>query len=259
MAENRHIILPVTGMTCANCVATVERSLKKVDGVKQAAVNLSSERATVEFDPNLSSLADLIGRVERAGYGIAEGEADLAIKRMSDDNDARRLEKFLSAVEGVSDVQVSYTSERAHLRYIPTLVNQTDIRKVISAAGFEVLETGGDIEDAEAMARQKEIDQQKHLLIVGLIFTVPLFIIAMSGDLGFLPMEIAHSAWIKWVMLALALPVQFYVGWQYYVGAYKSLRNGSANMDVLVALGYVGGVPVFSSSHIWVAFRACLL
>ena len=237
MSDIRLITLPITGMTCANCSATVERNLKKVNGVQSAAVNLSSERATVEFDPQASTLDDLIGRVQRAGYGVAEGEADLVIKRLSDDNDARRLEKALSALEGVREAQVSYATERAQLRYIPTLVSQTDLRRAISAAGFEALETGGDAEDAEALARQKEIDQQKRHLIIGLIFTVPLFLLAMAGDLGFLPMEISHSAWINWVMLALALPVQFYVGWQYYVGAYKSLRNGSANMDVLIALG----------------------
>lgn len=237
MTNNRLITLPITGMTCANCSATVERALKKANGVKSASVNLSSERATVEFDPQASTLTDLVGRVQHAGYGIAEGEAEFAIKRMSDDNDARRLEKALSAIEGVSDVRVSFTTEKVQLRYIPTLVSQTDLRRAISAVGFEAIETGGDADDAEAAARQKEIDQQKRQLTIGLIFTVPLFVIAMSGDLGLLPMQISHSAWIKWVMLVLALPVQFYVGWQYYVGAFKSLRNGSANMDVLVSLG----------------------
>ena len=237
MTETRLVTLPITGMTCANCSAAVERALKKDQGVKSASVNLSSERATVEFDPQISTLKDLVGHVKHAGYDIAEGEADLVIKRMSDDNDARRLEKALSSIEGVSEVHVNFATEKVQLHYIPTLVSQTDIRRAISAAGFEALEAGGEAEDAEALARQKEIDEQKRLLTIGLIFTVPLFIIAMAGDLGFLPMAVSHSSWIKWIMLILALPVQFYVGWQYYVGAYKSLRNGAANMDVLVSLG----------------------
>jgi len=266
MSEIRLITLPITGMTCANCSASVERNLKKVNGVHTATVNLSSERATVEFNPQLSSLGDLISRVQHAGYGIAEGEASLAIRRMSDDNDARRLENELSNMEGVRDVRVSYVNERAQLRYVPTLVNQTDIRRVVKNAGFDVLDMGGNAEDAEAMARQKEIQLQKKHLIVGLIFTVPLFIIAMAGDLGFLSMEISHSAWIKWVMFALALPVQFYVGWQYYVGAYKSLRNGSANMDVLVALGttaaFVYSIPVtlgLFSGHVYFETAAVII
>jgi len=266
MSDIRLITLPITGMTCANCSAAVERNLKKAKGVQSASVNLSSEHATVEFDSQASSLVDLIGRVQHAGYGVAEGEADLVIKRMSDDNDARRLEKALSAIEGVRDVRVNFTTEHAQLRYIPTLVSQTDLRRAVTSIGFEVLETGGDTEDAEALARQKDIDQQKKHLIIGLIFTVPLFIIAMAGDLGFLPMQISHSTWIKWVMLVLALPVQFYVGWQYYVGAYKSLRNGSANMDVLVSLGtsaaFLYSLPVtlgLFSGHVYFETAAVII
>ena len=103
MPEKKQMTLPVTGMTCANCVAAVERNLKKLDGVDTAVVNLSSERATVEFNPALLGMSDLIARVERAGYGIATGEADLIIKRLADDNDARRLEKALLNLDGVKD------------------------------------------------------------------------------------------------------------------------------------------------------------
>src|SRR4030042_5081811 len=116
MSEIRNLTLPVTGMTCANCVATIERNLKKLDGVESASVNLSSERANVEFDSSKLNLGDLITRVERAGYGIASGEAELIIKRLSDDNDARRLEFALRKREGVLDAQVAYTSEKAHIR-----------------------------------------------------------------------------------------------------------------------------------------------
>jgi P-type Cu+ transporter len=237
MPETRQVTLPITGMTCANCVASVERNLKKEKGVQTASVNLSSERATVEYNPSVTGLEDLINRVERAGYGIASGEADILIRRMSDDNDARRLEKTLHGIPGVLNAQVSFTSERARVRYIPTLVSQADLRRAVHSSGFEAVESSGQGEDVEAQARQAEIAQQLRLLIIGLVFTVPLFLLSMGGDLGFLPMEWAHAQWMKWLMLALATPVQFYVGWQYYVGAYKSLRNGSANMDVLVAMG----------------------
>ncbi|MCU0519764.1 MAG: heavy metal translocating P-type ATPase [Anaerolineae bacterium] len=237
MANTRRLTLPVTGMTCANCVATVERSLRKVNGVQDAAVNLSSERATVEFDPTLVILPDLIGRVERAGYGVATGEADFAIRRMSDSSDAARLETALGKLEGVLEAQVNFVAERARVRYIPTIVSQGELRRVVATTGFEAVEVGGQAEDAEALARAAETAHQRHLLVVGLLFTVPLFILSMSADLGLLPMAWAHAPWLKWVMLVLATPVQFYVGWQYYVGAAKALRNGAANMDVLVALG----------------------
>ena len=237
MSEAKQITLPVTGMTCANCVVTVERNLKKVNGVQSAAVNLSSERAVVEYDPSLTGLGDLIGRIERAGYGVASGEAVLIIQRMSDDNDARRLERTLSQLDGVLDAQVDFTTEKAKIRYIPTLVSQFELRQAVTAAGFYAVETGADAEDAERQARQAEIALQRRLLITGLIFTIPLFTLAMSRDLNLLPMSVQHAPWLNWLMLALATPVQFYVGWQYYLGAYKALRNRSANMDVLIAMG----------------------
>jgi Cu+-exporting ATPase len=248
MPESKQITLPVTGMTCANCVATIERNLKKVKGVQSAVVNLSSERATVEFDPQLTGLDEFIGRVEKAGYGIAIAEADLLIRRLADDNDSRRLEKAFMNIEGVTEASVMLTTERARVRYIPTLVSQADIRRAIHAAGFEAVETGGMVEDAERNAREKEIAQQRHYLLVGLVLTIPLFLLSMARDLGWLPQTMANAAWLNWLMFALATPVQFYVGWQYYVGAYKALRNGSANMDVLIAMGssaaYFYSIPV---------------
>ena len=248
MTETKQLTLPITGMTCANCVATVERNLKKMDGVQSAVVNLSSERATLDFDASKLGLTDVIARVNRAGYGVATGEADLIIKRLSDDNDARRLEKALAKLEGVLEAQVTLTTEKARVKYVPTIITQAELRRAVSSAGFEAMELGGQAEDAEALAREHEINEQRRLLIIGLSFTVPLFLFAMSRDFGLLPdvfygmaamegMSRAPAAWTNWVMLALAAPVQFYVGWQYYVGAFKSLRNKSANMDVLIAMG----------------------
>ncbi|MCA1900053.1 MAG: heavy metal translocating P-type ATPase [Chloroflexi bacterium] len=243
----KQLTLPINGMTCANCVATVERNLKKLDGVQSAVVNLSSERATLDFDPAKVGLEDVIARVQRAGYGVATGEADLIIKRLSDDNDARRLEKTLASLEGVLEAQVTFAAEKARVKYIPTIVTQAELRRAVASAGFEALELGGEAEDAEAKAREREINEQWRLLVIGLVFTVPLFALSMSKDFNLLPsffyaettMAGMRDAkpWFNWLMLALALPVQFYVGWQYYVGAYKALRNKSANMDVLIAMG----------------------
>ncbi len=259
MTDTRQLTLPITGMTCANCVATVERNLKKLDGVNNAVVNLSSERATVDFNAAKLGLPDMIARVQRAGYGVATGEAELVIKRLADDNDARRLEKALLKIEGVLQAQVTYAGEKARVQYVPTVVSQSEIRQAVTRAGFQAVELGGDAEDAEAVARQREIDQQRHLLLVGLIFTVPLFLFAMLRDFGFLPpffyqaaampgMALEPQPWTNWLMLLFATPVQFYVGWQYYVGAYKALRNRSANMDVLIAMGssaaYFYSLPV---------------
>ena len=235
MSQAKQVILPITGMTCANCVATVERNLKKDKGVFVANVNLSSERATVEYNPEVSGLGSLIERVNKAGYGVATGEADLLIKRMSDDNDARRIEKAIQKIEGVLDASVSISTEHAKVKYIPTIVSQAELRRAIKTAGFEVVETGAEAEDAEQAAREHEIAQQRRLLITGLIFTIPLFVLSMVRDI--LMPAWGQDLWVNWVMFGLATPVQFYVGWQYYVGAFKALRNRSANMDVLIAMG----------------------
>jgi Cu+-exporting ATPase len=247
MSETKQISIPVTGMTCANCVSAVERNIKKVDGVQVANVNLTTERAAVEYDPSKANLGAMISRIERAGYGIATGEADLIVHRMSDDNDARRLEKTLLGLEGVLEASVTFASERARVRYVPTVISQAELRKAVAAAGFEAIELGGSTEDAERKARQAEIANQKRLLITGLIFTLPLFILAMGRDIGLWGMW-SHEPWVNWLMFTLATPVQFYVGWQYYVGGYKAIRNGSANMDVLIAMGssaaYFYSIPV---------------
>jgi Cu+-exporting ATPase len=235
-------------MTCANCVSTVERNLKKVNGVQNARVNLSSERAVVEYDPNLAEVSDLVSRIQRAGYDVATGEADLMIRRMSDDNDAHRLETSLRGLEGVLDAQVNFTTERARVIYISTIISPADMRRGVTAAGFEVVDFDEDVVDAEQLARQKETDRQRRYLIVGLIFTVPLLLFSMGRDLGLLPPEIAYAPWADWLMWALSTPVQFYVGREYYVGAYKALRNKTANMDVLIAMGssaaYFYSIPV---------------
>lgn len=237
MSESRQIVLPITGMTCANCVATIERNLKRLDGINLAVVNLSSERATVDFNPEKLKLESIVERVRRAGYDVALGEADLIIQRLSDSQDAMRLEAALARLDGVQSAQVNFTTERARVRYIPTLVSQADLRNAIKVAGFEAVEIGSQADDVEARAREVEISKQRHLLTVGLIFTVPLFLLSMSRDLGLLPESIRQAAWMDWIMLGLATVVQFYVGAQYYVGAYKALHNKSANMDVLIALG----------------------
>ncbi|NUQ85588.1 MAG: copper-translocating P-type ATPase [Anaerolineales bacterium] len=248
MSDTKQLTLPITGMTCANCVATVERNLKKLDGVQNAVVNLSSERATVDFDAAKLKLTDFIARIQRAGYGVATGEADLIIQRLSDDNDARRLENALLKLEGVLEAQVNFAAEKARVKYVPTIITQAELRRAVASAGFEAIELGGEAEDAEAKAREHEINEQWRLLVIGLIFTVPLFLFAMARDFNLLPamfyemtamagMSATPAPWTNWLMLALTLPVQFYVGWQYYVGAFKALRNKSANMDVLIAMG----------------------
>ncbi len=236
MPEMKQVAIPITGMTCANCVATVERNLKKDSGVQEVVVNLSSERATVAYDPSQTGLSDITGRIERAGYGIAIGKADILVQRMSDDRDANRLENSLQQMEGIVSANVNLASEKVRINYIPTIVSQSDIRKLISKNGFVAVDTGDDAIDVEQQAREAEINQQKRDLTIGLLFTIPLFIFSMGRDFGLFG-NWAYLGWANWFMFALATPVQLYVARQYYVGAYKSIRNRTANMDVLIVLG----------------------
>ena len=235
--STRQIILPVTGMTCANCAATIERNLKKESGVYNAVVNLSSERAVVEFDPQITALEDLFKRVQRAGYGIATGTLEFTLKEVDDPIRLNRLEQKITALEGVRKVSLNVVNGHLEIEFIPTLVGALEIRKTISDLGFSLVESKGTEDDLERIAHEQEVHHQLSLLKVGLLFTLPLFFFSMARDFNLLPHSIAHAGWANYLMLSLATPVQFYVGWQYYLGAYKALRNGAANMDVLIALG----------------------
>jgi P-type Cu+ transporter len=237
MATSRQIVLPITGMTCANCVATVERSIKKLPGIESGVVNLANERATITYDPKLLGFYEIIQKIEKAGYGVAAGESDLKVKRLSDPADAAVLEKLLAKLDGVLSANANLSSETIQVKYVPTMVSPSELRKAAAAAGYVILEDSAGGEDAEAKEREREIRHQRNLLIEGLAFTIPLFAISMLRDFNVIPHAIGHAWWMNWILLLLAIPVQFHVGWQYYVGAFKSLRNRSANMDVLVAIG----------------------
>jgi len=233
MAEVKQVTFPVTGMTCANCAAAIERNVRKLPGVDVANVNLASEKLTVAFNPAELDEQGIITRVEHIGYGIPTGKVELPITGLRDNSDALTLEKLLARQEGVLVASVSYGTERAALQYIPGLTSIAELARIVRKAGFDLVQAGEaeSIEDAEAHVRAAEVARQRRLLILGLIFTVPLVTYSMARDF-IVPFQ--HDLW---AMLVAATVVQFAVGWQYYVGAYKSLRAGGANMDVLIALG----------------------
>jgi P-type Cu+ transporter len=238
MAEEKQLTLPVLGMTCANCVATVERSAKKVDGVSNAVVNYASEKVTLNYDPAVAQPQAIIDRIQRAGYEVPTSTIELPLLGMTCANCASNIQRALNKVDGVLEANVNYASEKASVRYIVGAAGRADLVAAVRKAGYDVVEVEQDetLEDAEAAAREAEIRHQWQRFIVGAIFSLPLFLLSMGRDLSLLP-HWSHENWMNWLFLALATPVQFYVGWDYYVGAYKSLRNGSANMDVLVAMG----------------------
>ncbi|GAB4472190.1 MAG: heavy metal translocating P-type ATPase [Anaerolineales bacterium] len=191
----------------------------------------------VEFDPQITALDQLLHRVQRAGYGVATGKLEFFLKEVEDQIRLSRLEQKISSLEGVQKVNLNLVNGHLEVEFIPTIIGAVELRQAISAMGFTLVEAKGVDEDLERLAHEQEIKRQFHLLKVGLFFTLPLFVFSMGRDFSLLPHAIAHASWANALMWLLATPVQFYVGWQYYVGAYKSLRNGAANMDVLISLG----------------------
>jgi Cu+-exporting ATPase len=238
MDNQKQLNVPVLGMTCANCVAAVERNAKKVDGVNDAVVNFASEKLLLSYDPAVAEPQEIIDRIHRAGYEVPTSTIELPLVGMTCANCASNIERALGKVDGVLDATVNYASEKATITFIVGVTNRAELSSAVRRAGYEVVEAGDDEElyDAEAEARAKEIRHQEKRLLVGVIFTTPLLLLSMARDFGLLG-DWAHATWVNWLFFALATPVQFYVGRDYYIGAYKSLRNGSANMDVLVALG----------------------
>jgi Cu+-exporting ATPase len=237
MTEKR-ITLPVTGMHCANCSGTIERNLKKLDGVTGVNVNYATENATVIFDPSLLSEEAIVGKIEDVGYGVRTAKIELPITGMTCANCVATVERTLNKkVPGVVAANVNFATEKAIVEYIPGQVTHADMVAAIKKAGYGVVEAdAGDLEDAEQAARDAEIRDQTRRFWVGVAFTVPLFALSMARDFSLLG-SWAHEPWVNWLMLLLATPVQFYTGGDYYVGAFKALRNGTANMDVLVVMG----------------------
>ncbi len=237
MAE-KQISLPITGMHCANCSSTIERNLKKLEGVAEANVNYATEKATVIFDPSLLGEDAIIGKIKDVGYGVATAKVELPITGMTCANCAATIERTLNKkVTGVISANVNFATEKATVEYIPGQVTRADLVAAIEKVGYGVVEAdAGQLEDAEQAAREAEIGDQTRKFWVGVLFALPLFLLSMARDFGLLG-PWAHMPRVNWLMLAMAAPVQFYVGWDYYTGAWKALRNGSANMDVLVAMG----------------------
>ena len=235
----KQVTLPITGMHCTNCSETIARDLRKLDGVGTANVNYSTEKATVTFNPSVLDESTIIERIKDIGYGVATGEIELPITGMNCVNCAATIEKTLNEMRpSVVSATVNFATEKAKIAYIPGQVTPTDLIAAIKGAGYGVVEADPDqqLADVEQAARETEIHEQTRKFWIGVAFSLPLFLFSMARDFALLGTW-SDALWGNWLMFALATPVQFYVGWDYYTGSFKALRNGAANMDVLVAMG----------------------
>ncbi len=253
---SKQITLPVTGMTCAMCVKNVERSLKRADGVADVSVNLATEKATIAYDAARLNTKDLIERLDGAGYGVASASLDLPVTGMTCAMCQKNVERALNKADGVINATVNLASEKASITYLPGVARRRDLVAAVEGAGYGVIDTAAADapEDAEAAARQAEIDRQTRLVKIGALFTIPLTLLSMTRHfMHQLPILMDNFHWLAgdiwlFVFAVLATPVVALLGRQYLSGALKSLRNGSANMDVLVSMGslaaYIYGIIV---------------
>jgi Cu+-exporting ATPase len=245
---DKTLTLPVTGMTCVNCAANIERNVRKLDGVQDANVNFASEKVTLTYDSSLLKTDAIVERIRKAGYDVAQQTLDLAVTGMTCVNCAANVERALNKVDGVLEVSVNFANEHALVTMAAGTPRQ-DLIAAVEKAGYGVVQTENEegLEDAEQAARQAEIRHNIQRVMVGALFTIPLFIMSMARDFSLLG-QWSHDTWVNFLFWALATPVQFWVGRDFYTSGYHSLRSGAANMDVLIALGssaaYFYSVPV---------------
>ena len=243
----QQINLPIIGMTCANCVATVERSAKKVAGVVDTVVNFGTEKANVTYDPTQTSLQPVIDRIEKAGYHVPIATIELPILGMTCANCVNTVERTLNKkVPGILEATVNFATERATVKYIPGAVSRADMVAAIEKAGYGVVQANSaeELVDAEKVARDLDIRTQKRKFWLGTFLALvivwiehsKLMTFMMAYGINLVTTDVIYDVPTNILLGLLATPVQFYVGSDYYIGAYKSLRNKAANMDVLVAL-----------------------
>jgi P-type Cu+ transporter len=206
----------------------------KLPGVSEASVDFAGEKLTVTFDPSSIKESDIIGCIRKVGYGVALGRLELPVTGLGDTTDALVLEEIILREAGVLSCAVYYATQRALLEYIPGMFSVAALAVAIRKEGFDIVaaEEAEEEDDVEAKVRAAELSGQTKQLITGLVFTIPLIAFSMMRDFNLIGFQ-----YDQYAMLFAATVVQFVVGWQFYAGAYKGVRYGSANMDVLIVLG----------------------
>ena len=254
--------LNITGMSCANCSATIQDTLDDLDGVASVNANYATDEGSVEYDPDEVSLREIYSAIEDAGYGAVSETTSIAITDMSCANCAEANATALQDISGVIDVDVNYATDEAQVVYNPADASLGDLYDAVEAAGYSPVREresadgdGGDEEaqDARDAAREAEIRKQLRLTLFGAVLAAPLLVF-MADHLFFggqIFPETVFGVRFGWIQFLLATPVQVALGRPFYKNSYKALvTNGRANMDVLIALGsttaYVYSVAVLA-------------
>jgi len=223
------MLIPVTGMTCSACAARIEKALNRAAGVTGAVVNFATEKAEVSWDPHQLDSSGVQQLIKKAGFGIGEELFTLAIQGMTCSACANRIEKVLRRLPGVLEANVNFALENATISGVAGATSMAEIVTAIDNAGFaavppETVQT----DTSEADSLNNELRNLK----IAILLTAPLVLQMVFQFLGFENLHLSPEA-----QVLLATPVQFIFGSRFYIAAAKSLRNGSANMDVLVVMG----------------------
>ncbi|OMF40413.1 heavy metal translocating P-type ATPase [Paenibacillus peoriae] len=232
---DKQTTLHITGMSCAACASRIEKGLNRIDGVAQANVNLALEQASISYDPKQVEIPEFRDKIASLGFGTVSEEANLNVTGMTCAACATRIEKGLNRMPGVTGATVNLAMETAHVEYAAGSIAVGDLVSKIEQLGYGAIPQSA--EDNIADVRSKDIHRKKWKWIVSAVLSFPL-LWAMVAHFSFTSWIYVPELFLNpWFQLVLTTPIQFVIGWQFYVGAYKALRNGSSNMDVLVALG----------------------
>jgi Cu+-exporting ATPase len=230
MSDSITFDLPIAGMTCASCAGRVERALSKVSGASAVSVNLATEQARVQAPGD--SLAALMEAVERAGYSVPQQTIELNIEGMTCASCVGRVERALNKVPGVKGVSVNLANERAHLELLGHVDSQT-LLDAVSKAGYSA--SVWQAEHPQTDNQQQKLKHERWALICAIALALPLVAPMLLQPFGI------HWMLPAWAQFVLATPVQFIFGARFYVAAWKAVRAGAGNMDLLVALGTSAG------------------
>jgi len=236
--DREKLTLPVKGMRCAGCANTLERNMKKLKGIIEAGVNFANEEISLVYEPDKVEKITIINKIRDTGYNVPVEKREISLTEIGCAGCVSSIEKTLNKhVPGLISASVNFSTGRASVEYISGTVTEGEIIKAIEQAGYGVVKDSEKVrEETDITGYKKEIREEKIKLFTGFIFTIPVFLISMGRDMIFTE-EWTHYNSINWLLLFLTIPVQFYVGWDYYRGSWKSLKNFSAGMDVLIAMG----------------------
>jgi len=232
----------VGGMTCASCVGRVEKALDAIPGVEKSSVNLTTERASVDYDANVLGAGDILAAVTDAGYQAEAEEVSFGIGGMTCASCVGRVERALSKLPGVVTATVNLAAEKAKVAFVPEMISVKDIRNAVSDAGYVPadMDEGAGAEDREKAAHEAEFKALRSDVIFAAAFTIPLFIIAM---IRFFPavedamVQIMPVRGWMLVEMLLAIPVQFWAGRRFYKSGIAEFRHLSPGMSSLVMIG----------------------